>query len=74
MLAEIVLTSGLAVAILGVLDASGGVRRRGNGWDPVGAVREAMRGAEASSVRAEFRESGIAPPERRRPIGFTWSD
>jgi hypothetical protein len=40
----------------------------------VGAVREAMRGAEASSVRAEFRESGIAPPERRRPIGFTWSD
>jgi hypothetical protein len=38
----------------------------------VAAVRLAMRSAEASSVRAEYRRSGIVPPERERHFGFTW--
>ena len=73
MFTEIVLTGGIAVAILGVfgvgrLDRVGeGERLRG-----VAAVRLAMRSAEAGSVRAEYRRSGIVPPERERHFGFTW--
>lgn len=75
MLTEIVLTGGLVVAILGVLQAHGGARRPGwDGRDGIAAVREAMDGSEGGAVRAEFRESGIVPPERRRAAGFTWSD
>jgi hypothetical protein len=75
MLTEIVLTGGLAVAILGVLEAgSQRWRRRSRSWEGIAAVREAMRGSESGAVRAEFRQSGIVPPHRRRPVGFTWSD
>jgi hypothetical protein len=74
MLTEIVLTGGLAVAILGVLEGVGSRRRRARDWEGIAAVREAMRGTEAGTVRAEFRQSGIVPPHQRRPVGFTWSD
>jgi len=55
---------GVMVALLGVLQVSarGRGRRR---LRRVRAVREAMQGPEAAAVLAEFRRSGIQPPERR---------
>jgi hypothetical protein len=73
MLVEIVLSGGVLVAVLGILD---GARWRRSGApaeiSAEAAIREAMRGEEAGSVRAEFRRRGICPPERPRGPGFLW--
>ena len=73
MVTEIVLTGGLAVAILGILQGSRERRRRPDTTlSPEAAVRLAMRGPEGGAVRAEFRGSGIASPEWRGVGGFPW--
>ncbi|HSE95148.1 MAG TPA: hypothetical protein VLD61_04615 [Methylomirabilota bacterium] len=55
---------GLVVVLLGVLRVPGRPRGRQT-VQGVKAVREAMQGREAAAVLAEFRRSGIQPPERR---------
>jgi hypothetical protein len=71
MVAEFMLTAGIAVAILGIVEET---RARRIGRDrtlsPEAAVRLAMRGPEAGTVRAEYRRSGIVPPERWCESGF----
>jgi hypothetical protein len=55
---------GLVAALLSVLQVPG--RARGSTRvRRVRAIRAAMQGREAAAVRAEFRRSGIQPPERR---------
>jgi hypothetical protein len=61
---------GLVVALLGVLQVPGRSRGR-RAVRGVRAIRRAMEGREAAAVLAEFRRSGIQPPERRAPAaGF----
>lgn len=71
MLAEIVLVGGLVVVMAGVLEVSTrpywGPGRRPR---PESVIRELMQGPEAEAVRAEFRRSGICPPEPRRSVAF----
>jgi hypothetical protein len=55
---------GVVVVLLGVLQVPRRGRERGAARR-VQAVREAMEGREAAAVLAEFRRSGIQPPERR---------
>ncbi|HEY7138509.1 MAG TPA: hypothetical protein VIE44_00240 [Methylomirabilota bacterium] len=66
-----VVVGGLLVAVAGVLQAAS---RRESRRAPVESLlREGMAGFEgpdAEAVRAEFRLSGIALPERQRPVGF----
>ncbi len=71
MLSDLILIGGFVFVMAGVLEIATrpywGPSRRPRG---VSAIREAMRGPEAGAVRAEFRRSGICPPEPRRPGGF----
>ena len=71
MLTELVAIGGLVVAVVGVLEVSVRLQERpGRRLTPEAAIREAMRGPEAGVVRAEFRRSGISPPDRPRPAVF----
>ncbi len=71
MLTEMILTSGIIVAVLGVLEGAWGPRwRRSSEMRAESEIREAMRGPEGASVRAEFRRSGISPPEPPRRTTF----
>jgi hypothetical protein len=68
---ELMLTGGILVAVAGVLQtARRWERRRAS---PVRMLQEGMgglEGADAEALRAEFRRSGVALPERKHPIGF----
>ena len=71
MVAEMVLVGGLVMVMAGALEVS--TRPYwgpGRGARPESVIRQAMRGPEAAAVRAEFRRSGICPPEPRRSGGF----
>jgi len=71
MLVDLVLLVGGIVVLGGVLEVS-----TRSLWGPAGepsheaAIRQAMRGPESDAVLAEFRRSGICPPERTRPVGL----
>ena len=73
MLIEIVLSGGVLVAVLGILEGSRG--RRGRVPPELRAetaIREAMRGEEGRAVRAEFGRRGICPPEPALGATFLW--
>jgi len=71
MVAELLLTGGIAVAILGIVEERRARRvRRDPALSPEAAVRLAMGGPEAGTVRAEYRRSGIVPPDRWSDGGF----
>jgi hypothetical protein len=66
------IVGGLVVALAGVLQVST-ARRRRRAWPATALLRQAMQGltsSEALALRAEFGRSGVALPERRRPVGF----
>lgn len=68
---DLMLAGGFVVALAGVLQAAS--RRQRQCASAESLLREGMAGFEgpdAEAVRAEFRRSGIALPERHRPIGF----
>ena len=68
---DLMLTGGILVALAGVLQ--GAARRERRRASSVSLLQEGMgefEGADAEAVRAEFRRSGVALPERRHPIGF----
>ena len=71
MLADLFALGGVVVAVVAALEVTARFdrvprRELRSEW----AVREAMLGPEGGAVRAEFRRSGICPPERPRPAGF----
>lgn len=69
---DLMLAGGFVVAIAGVLQAAS--RRQHRRASPESLLREGMEGfagPDAEALRAEFRRSGIALPERHRPIGFS---
>jgi hypothetical protein len=66
-----VVVGGIVLAIAGVIQAAS--RWESRGAPDESLLREGMTGFEgpdAEAVRAEFRLSGIALPERKRPVGF----
>jgi hypothetical protein len=68
---DLVFAGGLVVAIAGVFQAA--ARRRHRHASAASLLREGMsgfEGADAEALRAEFRRSGVALPERDRPTGF----
>ena len=68
---DFMLAGGFVVAIAGVLQAAS--RRNSRCASAASLLREGMAGFEgpdAEAVRAEFRRSGVALPERQRPAGF----
>jgi hypothetical protein len=68
---DVVLAGGLVLAVVGVLQIR--ARRDRRSASAVSLLREGMQrfeGPDAETVRAEFRRSGVALPERRRPVGF----
>ena len=68
---DLMLAGGFVVAIVGVLQAAS--RRQSRGASAESLLREGMvgfDGSDAEAFRAEFRRSGVALPERQRPIGF----
>jgi hypothetical protein len=68
---DLVLAGGVVVAIAGVFQAA--ARRKSYRATPESLLREGMAGfdgADAEAFRAEFRRSGVALPERDRPVGF----
>ena len=68
---DLMLAGGFVVALAGVLQATS--RRQSQSGSPESLLREGMagfEGADAEAFRAEFRRSGIALPERHRPVGF----
>ena len=71
MLTEFMGVGAVIVAVIGVLEVSAWRSRRPRrDPDSVSLVRAAMLGDEAEAVRAEFRRSGICPPERGVVRGF----
>jgi hypothetical protein len=68
---DLMLAGGVVVALAGVLQVT--ARRQSRCASPVALLREGMvgfEGPDAEAVRAEFRLSGVALPERQRPVGF----
>lgn len=68
---NLMLATGLGVAIAGVFQTA--ARRKRRRASAVALLQEGMagfEGADAEAVRAEFRRSGVVLPERRGPIGF----
>jgi hypothetical protein len=68
---DLMLTGGIVVAVAGALQRVAGRERRGA--SSVRLLQEGMggfEGADAEAVRAEFRGSGVALPERSHPSGF----
>ena len=68
---DLLFAGGILVAVAGVLQTAARWERRGA--STVSLLREGMGefdGADAEAFRAEFRKSGVVPPERRTPIGF----
>jgi hypothetical protein len=63
---EMLLVGLVGAVVLGMLEASTrlGRAQRGAGWTPEALLREAMRGDDAATLKAEFRRSGVVPPER----------
>jgi hypothetical protein len=68
---DLMLAGGLVVVVAGVLQTA--ARRQRRCASGVALLQEGMvgfEGADAEAFRAEFRRSGVALPERRRPAGF----
>lgn len=68
---DLMLTGGIVVALAGVVQSV--ARRERRGASSVRLLQEGMssfEGADAEAVRAEFRGSGVALPERSHPGGF----
>jgi hypothetical protein len=68
---DVALAAGLVIALVGVLQIRG--RRDRRSASAISLLREGMDGLEgpdAEAVRAEFRRSGVALPERHRQVGF----
>ena len=68
---DLMLAGGLVVVLAGVLQTA--TRRQRRRASAVTLLQEGMggfEGADAEAFRAEFRRSGVALPERRRPAGF----
>ena len=68
---NLLLATGLGVAIAGVFQTT--ARRQRRRASAVALLQEGMAGFEgddAAAIRAEFRRSGVALPERRQPGGF----
>jgi hypothetical protein len=68
---DLMLTGGIVVALAGVLQTV--ARRERRGAPSLRLLQEGMggfEGADAEAIRAEFRGSGVALPERRHPAGF----
>jgi hypothetical protein len=68
---DLIVAGGFVVAIAGVFQVAS--RRARGSASPVSLLREGMagfEGADAEALRAEFRRSGVALPERCHPAGF----
>lgn len=68
---DLVLLGGLAVAVAGVVEVSASRSVRTS--SRVALLRQTVEwldGPEAETLRAEFRRSGVALPERRSTPGF----
>ena len=68
---DLMLAGGVVVALAGVFQVAS--RRQGGSASSVSLLREGLAGLEgpdAEALRAEFRRSGVALPERCRPAGF----
>jgi hypothetical protein len=72
MLIELAALGGLVGMFVGLLEISHRLEETvPEPLSPEAAVREAMRGPDGSTVRAEFRRSGIVPADRGRGLfGF----
>ena len=68
---DLMVLGGVVVAVAGVVQVT--TRRQRRVTSPEALLREGMEGFEGSdaeAVRAEFRRSGVALPERRQMTGF----
>jgi hypothetical protein len=68
---DLMVFGGVVVALAGVVQVAS--RRQGRFASPTALLREGMRGFEGSdaeAIRAEFRRSGVALPERHHTPGF----
>lgn len=68
---DLMFYGGVVVALAGVVQVA--ARRQGRFASPASLLREGMmglEGADAEALRAEFRRSGVALPERRHVTGF----
>jgi hypothetical protein len=68
---DMALAGGLAVALAGVVEVAASRSRRT--WSGIALLRQTMErleGADAETLRAELRRSGVVLPERARPRGF----
>jgi hypothetical protein len=68
---DVVLAGGLVVAVAGVVEAAASRSRRQ--WSGVALLRQTIEhldGADAETLRAELRRSGLTLPERAQPRGF----
>ncbi len=72
MLSELAVLGGLMGAFVGLLEIAHRLEETVPGaLSPEAAIREAMRGPDGSTVRAEFRRSGIVSADPRRNLfGF----
>jgi hypothetical protein len=68
---DLMLAGGVVVVLAGVLQTAARWQRRcASAVTLLQEGMEGFEGADAEAFRAEFRRSGVALPERRRPIGF----
>ena len=68
---DLMVFGGVVVALAGVVQIAS--RRERQDVSPAALLREGMtgfEGSDAEAVRAEFRRSGLALPERHRTPGF----
>ena len=68
---DLMVFGGVAVALAGALQVRS--RRRSRLKSPTALLREGMtgfEGSDAEAIRAEFRRSGVALPERYHTPGF----
>jgi hypothetical protein len=73
MIGDVLLVGGFAVAVVSAFRRPGATEPVSGELRAEAAIREALRGAEAASVRAEFRGRGVQSPERRLDrISFVW--
>jgi hypothetical protein len=68
---DLMVFGGVVVALAGVVQVAS--RHQSRAASPVALLREGMmglEGSEAEALRAEFRRSGVAVPDRRHVDGF----